>query len=213
MTKTFKGRWVPLRPLAGAILVIMPCTLGIAKADPLEDLEARVGELESDLATLRGKVESLELRQSSQAHTTQVQTESVPPSTEAASSPTLSPSGESTNPSPHQTPATLETQAPPEEVQAYDAALKQLKDSEFPLALASFQSFLSKYPHSPLNEFVLYWVGVIQMIQHDYDSAQETFGTLLTTYPHTQKRPDIDRKLWEIKKKTGTSPGANETPL
>ena len=151
-------------------------------AEPTDstDLEARVLDLENDVARLRGRVEELELKKN-------------------PGSPVAPPAAAGTPPTETFRGSTVETTERPEVVDAYNKALDLLQAKNFPVALASFHAFSNTYPQSPLNEMALYWTGVIQLIQKDGTGAKESFSKVLERYPNTSRRAEILQKLEKIR--------------
>jgi len=152
--------------------------------DSAGDLEARILDLENDVARLRGRVEELELKQGQGSAPSGLSSTTVsppPPATGASAGPTV------------------ETTERPEVVDAYNKALDLLQAKNFPVALASFHTFSNTYPQSPLNEMALYWTGVIQLIQKDGIGAKESFSKILERYPNTSRRAEILQKLEKIR--------------
>jgi tol-pal system protein YbgF len=77
----------------------------------------------------------------------------------------------------------------------YDAAFNALKGADYPRAIASFRSFLSAYPTSPLASNAQYWLGEAYYVTRSYDDAVVAFRKVVTDWPDSRKAPDALVKI------------------
>ena len=72
----------------------------------------------------------------------------------------------------------------------YDSAFNALKGADYPKAIASFRSFLTAYPSSPLASNAQYWLGEAFYVTREYESAIQAFRKVATDWPDSRKAPD-----------------------
>ena len=72
----------------------------------------------------------------------------------------------------------------------YDAAFNALKGADNPKAIASFRSFLTAYPNSPLASNAQYWLGEAFYVTREFDAAAQAFRKVTTDWPDSRKAPD-----------------------
>jgi tol-pal system protein YbgF len=78
----------------------------------------------------------------------------------------------------------------PEEKRQYDAAMAQIRASDFNAAAQSLVLFQRRYPASGYNESVLYWLGNAQYAKRECKEAMGTFRTLVSTAPDHLRAPE-----------------------
>lgn len=78
----------------------------------------------------------------------------------------------------------------PEEKRQYDAAMAQIRASDFNAAAQSLMAFQRRYPASGYNESVLYWLGNAQYAKRECKEAMATFRSLVSTAPDHQRAPE-----------------------
>lgn len=78
----------------------------------------------------------------------------------------------------------------PQEKQAYDAAVNTLRGSDFAGAITAFQAFQRRYPSSPYNGHVLYWLGNAQYGKGDLKASMGSFQTLVDGSPDHPRAPE-----------------------
>jgi tol-pal system protein YbgF len=76
------------------------------------------------------------------------------------------------------------------EARAYQAALDQFKLGNYAHAVSAMQGFLVTYPNSPLAPNAQYWIGMAHSGQRDYKSAIEAQRKVLAAWPDSAKAPD-----------------------
>ena len=76
----------------------------------------------------------------------------------------------------------------------YSKAYETLKKNR-QAGIASFKSFLAKYPNSPLAENAHYWIGEAWYSQRNYRGAIDSFVVVLNKYKSGRKAPDAAVKL------------------
>lgn len=78
----------------------------------------------------------------------------------------------------------------PEEKRQYEAAMAQIRASDFNAAAQSLALFQRRYPGSGYNESVLYWLGNSQYAKRDCKEAMTTFRTLVASAPDHLRAPE-----------------------
>jgi tol-pal system protein YbgF len=78
---------------------------------------------------------------------------------------------------------------------SYDAAFNALKGADYPKAIASFKSFVTTYPASPLASNAQYWLGEAYYITREYNDAVAAFRKVTTDWPDSRKAPDALVKI------------------
>lgn len=84
----------------------------------------------------------------------------------------------------------VEFKVDPDEKRLYDAAMAQIRASDFAAATTSLTAFQQRYPTSGYNESVLYWLGNAQYARRDCKSAMTTFNRLVVGTPTHQRAPE-----------------------
>ncbi len=84
----------------------------------------------------------------------------------------------------------VEFQVEPEEKRLYDAAMAQIRASDFVAASSSLAAFQQRYPSSGYNESVLYWLGNSQYARRDCKLAMTSFGRLIAIAPTHLRAPE-----------------------
>lgn len=80
--------------------------------------------------------------------------------------------------------------AAPAEKREFDAALEQLRRSEFAASIDAYVAFLRRYPQSGYTPSALYWLGNAQYATRAYKEALETHRRLVTQYPSHVRTPE-----------------------
>lgn len=78
----------------------------------------------------------------------------------------------------------------PEEKRLYEAAMAQIRSSEFDGAVASLAQFQKRFPGSGYSESVLYWLGNAQYAKRDCKQAMVTFRALISSSPEHLRAPE-----------------------
>src|SRR5574341_174171 len=107
--------------------------------------------------------------------------------------------------------AGAEAEPSPAEAKAYQAALDQFKQQNYALAVAAMQSFLVKYPGSPLAPNAQYWIGMAHSGQRDYKSAIAAQRKLLAAWPDSPKAPDAMLSIASAQETMGDRKAAQKT--
>lgn len=76
--------------------------------------------------------------------------------------------------------------------QALDTLVQRYEAAE---SARLFQSFLQTYPDSTLVPNAWYWLGESYYVTQNYELAAESFQTAITQYPGSRKEPDALLKL------------------
>jgi tol-pal system protein YbgF len=80
--------------------------------------------------------------------------------------------------------------AAPAEKREFDAALEQLRRSEFAATIDAYAAFLRRYPQSGYTPSALYWLGNAQYATRAYAAALETHRRLVTQFPNHVRTPE-----------------------
>jgi tol-pal system protein YbgF len=80
--------------------------------------------------------------------------------------------------------------AAPAEKNDFEAAMAQLRKSEFQPAAVSYAAFLQRYPASGYTPSVLYWLGNAQYANRAYKEAVATHGRLVREFPAHMRTPE-----------------------
>jgi tol-pal system protein YbgF len=80
--------------------------------------------------------------------------------------------------------------AAPAEKNDFEAAMGQLRKSEFQPAASSYAAFLQRYPASGYTPSVLYWLGNTQYANRAYKEAVATHGRLVREFPAHLRTPE-----------------------
>lgn len=219
--------------LLAAMLVTMPVWAG----DDVERLERRVQVLEQRLSSralmemmqqvdqlqrevqsLRGQVETLEntlgrVRESQKqqyldldgrlrrleggeavmSDTPAAAAEEVPPSPpREAAPPQVQPQVET----PVAVPAGIELKPPTEKAkEEYRRAYDTLQAGHFDAAIQAFTGFLQRHPATTLSANAYYWLGEAYYVKRDFNAARDAFRQVIEHYPSSLKVPDALLKL------------------
>ena len=79
--------------------------------------------------------------------------------------------------------------------QAYEAAYELIKTKQYPLAEASFKSFIEAFPHSNYVANAHYWLGELHLSQGELDESIKHFTVVVNDYPQSNKVPAARLKL------------------
>ncbi len=186
------------------------------------DLEVRLGQLETDLRNLTGKIEqqaydTQQLQQRTDAleqelrRRIEILEQSGAPAASPAQNPTpdVPPpglSGADTTPAPLQgtpianDPATNVTGSETGAVAAdaaglYEQGFAEIKREDYAAAEKTFAAFMKQYPDHALAPNALYWLGETYYVRKDYDKASRTFAEAYQKYPNGPKGADNLLKL------------------
>lgn len=80
--------------------------------------------------------------------------------------------------------------ASPAEKNDFEAAMAQLRKSEFQPASAAYAAFLQRYPASGYTPSVLYWLGNAQYAIRAYKESVATHGRLVREFPAHVRTPE-----------------------
>lgn len=78
----------------------------------------------------------------------------------------------------------------PEEKRQYEAAMAQIRASDFNAAAQSLQQFQRRFPGSGYSESVLYWLGNAQYAKRECKEAMVTFRALVSSSPDHLRAPE-----------------------
>lgn len=80
--------------------------------------------------------------------------------------------------------------AEPAEKRDFDAAMEQIRRSEFDAATLAYQRFLRRYPSSGYTPAVLYWLGNAQYALRSYKESLESHRKLVAQFPDHPRTPE-----------------------
>ena len=90
------------------------------------------------------------------------------------------------------------------DTEAYETAFGLLKQRRYVEAGAAFEDLMLMYPDSLLKDNATYWIGETFYVMGEFDLAIEKFQDVLDLYPDSQKIPDAMLKVgysqYELKK-------------
>jgi tol-pal system protein YbgF len=167
------------------------------------ELSSQIGALREELARMRGQVEVL----SNQADLAEKRQKDLYLDIDTRLR-KLEQAGETASTA---KPAAVDAEASPAENKAYQAALDQFKNGNYPLAVSAMQGFLVTYPGSPLASNAQYWIGMAYSGQRDYKNAIAAQRKLLSTWPDSQKAPDALLSIASAQETMGDRRAAQKT--
>lgn len=95
--------------------------------------------------------------------------------------------------------------------QAYERAMRLVKDKKYDAALEALAGFLVRFPSDARADNAMYWRGECYYAKRDFVRAAEQFEGLLARFPDGNKAPDAMLKLGLSQKNLGQSAKAQET--
>lgn len=78
---------------------------------------------------------------------------------------------------------------------AYQAAFALLREARYEEAKQAFGNFLDSYPQSALTPNAWYWLGEVNYVNKDFDTAVGQFRKVVDGFPQSNKTPDAWLKL------------------
>ena len=173
------------------------------------DLLNQVGQLKTEVQSLRAQLEELQQQQEQYKQTGRTQyldldgrlnrLESAAPdpvpapqTAPAGVGPTATPAAAATQPAMQDTPPRIYGDASTlgkgaDERTAYNVAFDALKAGRYAESARSFQTFLEAYPNGTFTPNAMYWLGESYYVTQNYALAQEQFQGLLDRYPTHDK--------------------------
>ena len=97
------------------------------------------------------------------------------------------------------------------EKKAYDEAIGILRKGEFANAAAALTSFQKRFPSSPYQGHVQYWLGNAYYASHDCKKAIDAHKVVLAKWPQHQKAPDSLINIATCQQELGDAKGAKAT--
>lgn len=167
------------------------------------ELAGQIQALRSDLADLRGKFEviqhQLETDEKRQKDLyldidTRLRKLEQPTEQAAAAQPPAAPAAPT-----------------PEETQAYEAALAQLRSGKNAEGVRSLEAFVAAHPKSTLAPSAQYWAGNAHFAQGDYKGAIAAQQRLLAGWPDSPKAPDAMLSIASSQQALGDRGAARKT--
>ena len=77
---------------------------------------------------------------------------------------------------------------------AYNAALRLMKEGFLAQADAAFSQFFEQYSTSPLRSTAFYWLGILALLRFEYPKALSIFNLFLRDWPNHEKVSDARLK-------------------
>ncbi|HEX6929815.1 MAG TPA: tol-pal system protein YbgF [Gammaproteobacteria bacterium] len=78
---------------------------------------------------------------------------------------------------------------------AYQAGFSLLREARYEEAKEAFQAFIDNYPESALVPNAWYWLGEVNYVNKDFESAVGQFRKVVEEFPQSSKAPDAWLKL------------------
>jgi tol-pal system protein YbgF len=94
--------------------------------------------------------------------------------------------------------------------EAYDAALRQLRDDHPAAAESALRAFAARYPGSDLADNAWFWIGESLRVRGDLAGALEAYRTAIDRYPEGNKIPDALLELGTVLDLEGRRDAARE---
>ncbi len=133
-------------------------------ADNLEDVKARIGKLNQQLAEMQGTLQSLDAK--------------LAPSAPASGATPPTGSGGAAAPS----------GPPPSADVLYSNGLRDFQGGKYDLSRQEFSDYLKYYADTDLASNAQFWLGEIAYAQKDYRGAVAEYDKVITNYPKSFKQ-------------------------
>ncbi len=133
-------------------------------ADNLEDVKARIGKLNQQLAEMQGTLQSLDAKLA----------------TPAPAPGATSPTGSSA--------AAAPSGPPPSADVLYSNGLRDFQGGKYDLSRQEFADYLKYYADTDLASNAQFWLGEIAYAQKDYKNAVTEYDKVITNYPKSFKQ-------------------------
>ncbi len=108
-------------------------------------------------------------------------------------------------------PPAAEAVPTPEETQAYEAALAQLRSGKYAQGVRALEAFVAAHPASALAPSAQYWVGNGYFAQGNYKGAIAAQQKLLAGWPASPKAPDAMLNIASSQQALGERIAARKT--
>ncbi len=90
-----------------------------------------------------------------------------------------------------------------DEKSAYQAAFELIRNKRYDDAIGALSRFVADFPNGAYTGNAYYWLGEVQVVKADYQSALQAFGALLGKFPQHRKVPDAKYKLGKVYRELG----------
>lgn len=161
----------------------------ILASGALTELTVQVDEMQREVATLRGRTDSLEYDAESTATRQRELYVDLDDRVQG-----LETSARSAAAAPAPVATTLPVPAGSDR-ENYEAAFELLKQQRYEEAAAAFGQFLQRYPGSQLAGNAQYWLAEAHYVTDDFEAALVQFQVVLSAYPRSPKLPDALLKI------------------
>jgi tol-pal system protein YbgF len=157
----------------------------------LMDMSQRIESQQTELRTLRGKLEELEHTVGKTADSQRDMYGDVDRRLSALEGGGASASrGASTG-----APAAALPVPQGDDRQNYQAAFDLLKDGKYPEAVSAFKQYLATFPNAALADNAQYWLGEAHYVMKEFPEALRNFKVVMDKYPESRKIPDALLKI------------------
>ena len=99
----------------------------------------------------------------------------------------------------------------PEEKRQYEAAMGQIRASDFDAAAAALAQFQKRFPGSGYSESVLYWLGNAHYARRDCKQATLSFRALISSSPDHLRAPEAMLSVANCQSEQKDAKGARRT--
>lgn len=134
-------------------------------ADNLEDVKARIGKLNQQLAEMQGTLQSLDAKLA------------TPAPAPGATPPPTGPGG-----------AAAPSGPPPSADVLYSNGLRDFQGGKYDLSRQEFSDYLKYYADTDLASNAQFWLGEIAYAQKDHKTAVTEYDKVITNYPKSFKQ-------------------------
>jgi tol-pal system protein YbgF len=161
----------------------------------LVDLDQRVNAVQTEMRTLRGRLEELEntleaLRKQQRDMYSDLERRVGAAQSGGTSFGSGSASGTASG-----AVGTARGQSSAMEQSQYSAAFGHLKAGNYAAAISGFKQVLADHPEGTLGDNATYWLGEAYYVTRDYPNAAASFQEVLARWPDSRKAPDALLKL------------------
>lgn len=85
-----------------------------------------------------------------------------------------------------------------DEKSAYQTAFELIRNKRYDDAVGALSRYVEDFPSGAYTGNAYYWLGEVQVVKADYQSALQAFGALLDKFPQHRKIPDAKYKLGKV---------------
>jgi tol-pal system protein YbgF len=191
----------------------------VVENQSLAQLVSELEQLRSETAALRGELETLRFEtENSDARQRELyvdvdrrlqQLESAPRSFQPPLAPpsfAQPPDGAAAEPVP-----SVASRPAGSDQQNYQAAFDLISARRYEEAGAAFETFLARFPTSPLADNAQYWLAETHYVRGQYNEALAAFRKVIEQYPQSAKMPDALLKVGYCQQELGDREAARRS--